>query len=168
MAIFVCHKVTGGSAYRRSLASMKILTTLTEATEPSEPMEADVLQQSSLLGNNPFAVLTAIVAPALLTTLPRSWLWVLATALLASWTAPGWFTPVRGVGVGGSILIYYGVKTMFEVAAGLAVLTAASAVIGLATGCTPMVHEARLAEKSLAQEGEIWKRQRSAATLLPK
>lgn len=122
MAIFVCHKVTGGSAYRRSLASMKILTRLTEATEPPEPTEADVLQQSSLLGNNPFAVLTAIVAPAILTTLPRSWLWVLATALLASWTSTRMVYARsrrrRWLCVGGSILIYFGAKTMFEVAAG--------------------------------------------------
>lgn len=144
---------------------MKILTTLTEATEPPKP------QQSSLLGNNPFAVLTAIVAPAILTTLPRSWLWVLATALLASWTAPGWFTPVRGVGAGVRWWVDLDLlwrENYVRSRRGLAVLTAASAVIGLATGCTPMVHETRLAEKSLAQEGEIWKRRRSAATLLPK
>ena len=88
---------------------MKILTRLAEATEPPEPTEADVLQQSSLLGNNPFAVLTAIVAPAILTTLPRSWLWVLASALLASWTAPGGLRPFAAsalVYVGGSILIH--------------------------------------------------------------
>jgi hypothetical protein len=54
-------------AHRRLLTSLKILTMLTEATEPPEPTEADVLQQSSLIGNNPFAMLTAIVAPAIMT-----------------------------------------------------------------------------------------------------
>jgi hypothetical protein len=54
-----------------------------------------------------------------------------------------------------------GQETSFdrEVAAGLAVMTGASAVLGLATGCTLMVHETRLAVQSLTKEAEIWKQQ---------
>lgn len=168
-----------------------------------------MLLQSSLLGNNPFAVLTAVVAPAILTNassvlalgtgnrlarvvdrtrvvygdLARSavgskehgeWMEQLSalrsrtTMLLAAlrmfYAALGLFAASALVSVGGSIATYYGVKTLFEVAAGLAVMTGASAVIGLVTGCTLMVHETRLAIQSLAKEEEIWtSRQPSAA-----
>lgn len=168
-----------------------------------------MLQQSSLLGNNPFAVLTAIVAPAILTnassvlalgtsnrlarvvdrtrviyadlarfavgsTEHAEWMdqldalrmrgKMLLRALRLFYAALGLFAASALVSVGGSIAIYYGVTVIFEVAAGLAVMTGASAVIGLATGCVLMVHETKLAVQSLAKEGEIWKRQRSART----
>jgi hypothetical protein len=41
-------------------------------------------------------------------------------------------------------------------------MTGASAVIGLASGCTLMVGETRLAVQSLAKEAEIWKHEREA------
>jgi Protein of unknown function (DUF2721) len=161
-----------------------------------------VLQQTVLLGNNPFGVLTAIVAPAILTNassvlalgtsnrlarvvdrtrvvygdLARSQLgsldhtdWMdqlealrlrgkmLLRALRMFYAALGLFAASALVSVGGSIATYYGIKPLFEVAAALAVITGASAVIGLATGCTVMVQETRLAVSSLAKEGEIWK-----------
>jgi len=159
-----------------------------------------LLLQSSLLGNNPFAVLTAIVAPAILTnassvlalgtsnrlgrvvdrtrvvygdlaaTVPGSvehkeWTGQLAslrvraqmllTALRLFYAALGFFAASALVSVGGSIAAFYGERLWFEVAAGLAVLTGASAVVGLAVGCTLMVHETRLAVQSLAAEAEI-------------
>lgn len=166
--------------------------------------EDAVLQQTSLLGNNPFAVLTAIVAPAILTnassvlalgtsnrlarvvdrtrvvysdlanSAPGSmaheeWMeqlnalrtrgQMLLRALRMFYAALGLFASSALVSVGGSIATYYGVKMLFEAAAGLAVMTGASAVIGLVTGCTLMVHETRLAVRSLAKEAEIWKHQ---------
>jgi hypothetical protein len=57
--------------------------------------------------------------------------------------------------VGGSVATYYGQKFLFELAAGLAVITGASAVVGLAVGCTLMVHETQMAVQSLAEEAEI-------------
>jgi hypothetical protein len=162
--------------------------------------EDSALQQSSLLGNNPFAVLTAIVAPAILTnassvlalgtsnrlgrvvdrtrvvysdlaaaarasvehtewteqlTALRTRAEMLLQALRLFYAALGLFASSALVSVGGSIAIYFGQKLLFEVAAGLAVLTGASAVVGLAVGCTLMVRETRLAVQSLAKEAEI-------------
>ena len=156
--------------------------------------------QSSLVGNNPFAVLTAIVAPAILTnassvlalgtsnrlgrvvdrtrvvyadlaaTAPgsqehRDWMEQLAAlrsraqmllrALRLFYAALGLFAASALVSVGGSVAIFYGSRALFEIAAGLAVITGASAVVGLAVGCTLMVHETRLAVQSLAAEAEI-------------
>jgi hypothetical protein len=169
-----------------------------------------VLQQTPLLGNNPFAVLTAVVAPAILTNassvlalgtsnrlarvvdrtrvvyadLARSvtdsmeyseWMEqlealglrgrMLLRALRLFYAALGLFAASALVSVGGSIATYYGLKGLFEVAAGLAVITGASAVIALVTGCTLMVQETRLAVQSLTKEGEIWKRQQPSPGL---
>jgi len=160
-----------------------------------------VLQLNPLLGNNPFAVLTAIVAPAILTNassvlalgtsnrlarvvdrtrvlyadLARSapgskeraeWMEqldalgtrgkMLLRALRLFYATIGLFAASALVSVGGSIATYYGLKVLFEVAAGLAVMTGASAVIALATGCTLMVHETRFAVQSLTKEREYW------------
>jgi hypothetical protein len=164
-----------------------------------------MLQQAGLIGNNPFAVLTAIVAPAILTNassvlalgtsnrlgrvvdrtrvvysdMARSasgslaygeWMeqltalrtrgQMLLRALRLFYAALGLFAASALVSVGGSVAAYYGQKGLFQVAAGLAVMTGASAVIGLAGGCTLMVGETRLAVQSLAKEAEIWKHQR--------
>jgi len=168
-----------------------------------------MFQQTSLLGNNPFAVLTAVVAPAILTnassvlalgtsnrlarvidrtrvvysdlattangsTVHAEWMdqlgalrargQMLLRALRLFYAALGLFAASALVSVGGSIATYYGVKLMFEVAAGLAVTTGASAVLGLVAGCTLMVHETRLAVQSLAKEAEIWKQQATGGT----
>jgi hypothetical protein len=159
-----------------------------------------VLQQAALLGNNPFGVLTAIVAPAILTnassllalgtsnrlgrvvdrtrvvygdlaatepgtdqhkdwteqlTSLRTRAQMLLKALRLFYASVGLFASAALVSVGGSIAIYYGQKILFELAASLAVLTGASAVAGLAVGCTLMVQETRLAVQSLAKEAEI-------------
>ncbi|HXY00705.1 MAG TPA: DUF2721 domain-containing protein [Candidatus Limnocylindrales bacterium] len=168
-----------------------------------------MLQQTALLGNNPFAVLTAIVAPAILTNassvlalgtsnrlgrvVDRTRVvygdlaaTVLGTAEHQEWTeqlaalrtraqmllkalrlfyaALGMFAASALVSVGGSIAIYYGQKPLFVVAAGLAVVTGASAVVGLAVGCTLMVQETRLAVQSLAKEAEIRVKQHTGGT----
>jgi len=163
--------------------------------------EAGVFQQAQLFSSNPFGVLTAIVAPAILTNacsvlalgtsnriarvvdrtrvvygeLARTepgtaehgeWMEQLTAlrtrgktllrALRLVYAALGLFAASALVSVGGSVATYYGVKILFEIAAGLAVMTGASAVIGLVTGCTLMVHETRLAVQSLTKEGQFW------------
>lgn len=67
---------------------------------------------------------------------------MLLRALPLFYAALGLFAASALVSVGGSIATYYGLKGLFEVAAGLAVMTGASAVIALVTGCTLMVHDA--------------------------
>jgi branched-subunit amino acid transport protein len=159
-----------------------------------------LLLQSSPFGANPFAVLTAIVAPAILTnassvlalgtsnrlgrvvdrtrvvyadlaaTAPGSqehkdWLsqldalrqrsHMLLRALRLFYAALGLFAASALVSVGGSVSSYYNQKILFEVAAALAMITGASAVVGLAVGCSLMVHETQLAVQSLAEEAEI-------------
>jgi hypothetical protein len=152
------------------------------------------------LAENPFAVLTAIVAPAILTNASsvlalgtsnrlgrvvdrtrivaseiaaaeagtetsRAWheqfaaleqrAHMLIRALRLFYAALGLFTSAALVSVAGSISAYWGFKLGFEIAAVLAVLTGASAVIGLSVGCTLMVHETRLAVRSLAEEARL-------------
>ena len=156
--------------------------------------------QSALIGTNPFAVLTAIVAPAILTNAssvlalgtsnrlgrvvdrtrvvygdlaaappgsPQHTAWLgqlealrvrsqmLLQGLRMFYAALGLFASSALVSVGGSVAIYFGQRILFDVAAGLAMLTGASAVVGLAFGCSLMVHETRLAVQSLANEAEI-------------
>jgi len=159
-----------------------------------------VFLQSALINGNPFGILTAIVAPAILTNASsvlalgtsnrlgrvvdrtrvvyadlaatardsaehrewteqlgslRSRAQMLLQALRLFYAALGLFAASALVSVGGSAASYYGQKLLFEIAAGLAVLTGASAVVGLAVGCSLMVHETRLAVQSLAKEAEI-------------
>ena len=79
----------------------------------------------------------------------------LLKALRLFYAALGLFASSALVSVGGSVATYYGQKILFEFAAGLAVITGASAVVGLAVGCFLMVHETQLAVQSLTEEGEI-------------
>jgi len=79
---------------------------------------------------------------------------MLLRALRLFYPALGLFAASALVPVGGSIATYFGLKVMFEVAAGLAVMTGASAVLGLVPGCTLMMHDTRLALESLAKEAE--------------
>lgn len=65
---------------------------------------------------------------------------------------PGFLPAFRGWIAIGAL---YGQRWLFEIAAGLAVVTGASAVVGLALGCMRMVRETRLAVQSLAAEAEI-------------
>jgi hypothetical protein len=162
--------------------------------------EEALLLQAPLFGNNPFAVLTAIVAPAILTNASsvlalgtsnrlgrvvdrtrvvysdlaateqgsrehqewtaqlaalRARAQMLLAALRLFYAALGFFAASALVSVGGSVAAFYGQRLWFDLAAGLAVLTGASAVVGLAVGCSLMVHETRLAVQSLAAEADI-------------
>jgi len=156
--------------------------------------------QYTTLADNPFAVLTAIVAPAILTNAsslltlgtsnrlarvvdrtrvvaaelaafesgsPDYQAWaaqldplqvraqLLLRALRLFYAALGLFAASAFVSVAGSIASYYGQRFLFEAAAALAVLTGASAVLGLAFGCVLMVHETQLAVQNMAEEAEV-------------
>ena len=150
--------------------------------------------------STPFAVLTAVVAPAILTNASsvlalgtsnrlarvvdrtrivtaeltefepgtsdyQSWsaqlpgLQVRANLLVKAlrffYACLGLFAASALVSVGGSMAAYYGQPLLFEAAAALAMVTGASAVVGLASGCALMVHETTLAVKNLSAEAKI-------------
>jgi Protein of unknown function (DUF2721) len=156
--------------------------------------------QYTSLASNPFGVLTAVVAPAILTNASsvlalgtsnrlarvvdrtrivaahlaglepgspdhQGWagqlsaLQVRAQMLLKSlrlfYAGLGLFAASALVSVGGSIAAYYDQELVFEVAAAIAILTGASAVVGLAFGCVLMVRETQLAVHILAEEAKI-------------
>jgi hypothetical protein len=155
--------------------------------------------QYTAIAENPFAVLTAIVAPAILTNAssvlalgtsnrlarvvdrtrvvaaeldkfelesPEYQMWaaqleplgvrtqLLVKALRLFYAGLGLFASSALVSVGGSIAAYYGQRLLFEAAAALAVVTGASAVLGLASGCVLMVRETQLAVRYLAEEAK--------------
>jgi len=80
---------------------------------------------------------------------------LLVRALRAFYAGLGLFAASALVSVGGSIGAYYNHKLLFEAAAGIGILTGASAVIGLVAGCVLMVRETQLAVRSLDAEAEL-------------
>jgi Protein of unknown function (DUF2721) len=156
--------------------------------------------QNTTVAGNPFAVLTAIVAPAILTNAssvlalgtsnrlarvvdrtrvvaaelaacerksPDYQMWaaqleplhvraqLLLKALRFFYAGLGLFAASALVSVGGSIAAYYNQKLLFEGGAALAVLTGASAVLGLTFGCVLMVRETQLAVQNLTEEARL-------------
>lgn len=152
------------------------------------------------VGGNPFGVLTAVVAPAILTnacsvlalgtsnrlarvvdrtrvvaremaelapgsTNHESWSAQLAglqtrtqllmRALRAIYNSLGLFATAALVSVVGSIITYYGLRILFLLTAGLALLAGAVAVVGLSSGCVLMVRETRLVVQNLAEEAKM-------------
>jgi Ni/Fe-hydrogenase subunit HybB-like protein len=79
----------------------------------------------------------------------------LLAALRLFYAALGLFAATALVSVGGSISAYYNQHFLFLFTGGLAILTGVCAVAGLAIGCSLMVHETRLAVRSLAEEAKI-------------
>ena len=80
---------------------------------------------------------------------------LLLKALRMFYAGLGLFAASALVSVGGSIAAYYQQKLGFELAAGVAILTGASAVVALVTGCVLMVSETQLAVRTLAEEAKI-------------
>lgn len=156
--------------------------------------------QTNLIAPNPFGVLTAVVAPAILTNASsvlalgtsnrlarvvdrtrvvaarvaetghtnqsdQAWLnqlgklqiraQLLVKALRAFYAGLGLFAASALASVGGSIAAYYGARTVFYIAAAIAIATGASAVIGLVFGCFLMVRETQLAVHNLAEEARL-------------
>lgn len=138
--------------------------------------------QYNVVVGNPFAVLSAIVAPAILSnassvlalgTSNRLARVVDRTRIVAAQLAPlhvraqllvkalrlfyaglGLFAASALVCLGGSIETFDGYVVAFYSAATLAVLTDASAVFGLCAGCVLMVRETQIAVKSLDEEAK--------------
>jgi len=149
---------------------------------------------------NPFGVLTAVVAPAILTNASsvlalgtsnrlarvvdrtrvvaatlagidpaspayESWssqlgqlqvrAQLLVKALGMFYAGLGLFSASALVSVGGSIAAYYDRRPLFEIAAAVAIVTGASAVIGLVSGCYLMVRETQRAVHNLDQEARL-------------
>ena len=149
--------------------------------------------------NNPFAVLTAIVAPAILTNACsvlalgtsnrlgrvvdrtrvvtagiaasesgseeyREWVLqlrplekrtqILLMALRMIYAALGLFATTGLIAIGGSVAAFYGLS-VFRVGALLSFITGVCAVVALSVGCYLMVHETRLAVKSLGEEARM-------------
>ncbi len=156
--------------------------------------------QVTIPGNNPFAILTAVVAPAILTNASsvlalgtsnrlarvvdrtrvvashlanlepggaehNAWsaqldglqvrAQLLVRALRAVYASLGLFASAALVSVLGSIVAYYGSQITFKIAVTLNLLTGIAAVLGLATGCTLMVRETRLAVQGLTEEAKL-------------
>lgn len=80
---------------------------------------------------------------------------LLARALRLFYAGLGLFAASALVSVGGAIGAYYGQRPLFEAGAALAVLTGASAVVGLVSGCVVMVHETQLTVRTLAHEAKF-------------
>jgi hypothetical protein len=79
---------------------------------------------------------------------------LLVKALRFFYAGLGLFAASALVSVGGSIVAYYGQPVLFYTAAALAVVTGASAVLGLCAGCVLMVRETQLAVKYLEEEAK--------------
>jgi hypothetical protein len=80
---------------------------------------------------------------------------LLIKAVRLFYAALGLFAASALLSVAGSSAAYFGFKFGFELCAGLAIITAASAVIGLSVGCTVMDHETRMAIQSLTEESKL-------------
>ena len=80
---------------------------------------------------------------------------LLLKALRGFYASIGLFAAAALVSVVGSIVTYYGRHIVFQLAAGLALVTGFLAVLRLATGCALMVRETRLAVRNLAEEANI-------------
>ena len=156
--------------------------------------------QYTSVTSNPFGVLTAVVAPAILTNAssvlalgtsnrlarvvdrtrvvwaelarlgpgsPAHAAWaaqlpplqaraqMLLRALRLFYAGLGLFAATALVSVGGAVASYYQQQVLLEAGAGLAFLTGAAAVTGLAWGCILMVRETQLAVHSLEEEARI-------------
>jgi hypothetical protein len=80
---------------------------------------------------------------------------LLLKALRGFYASIGLFGAAALVSVVGSIVTYYGRNILFQLDAGLALVTGFLAVLGLASGCVLMGRETRLAVRNLAEEANI-------------
>jgi len=164
--------------------------------------------QYTPVAGNPFAVLTAVVAPAILTNAssvlalgtsnrlarvvdrtrivtvqlaaiepasPDYQTWaaqldplrvraqLLLKALRLFYAGLGLFAASALVSVVGSIATFYNQVLLFEGAAAIAILTGASAVLGLVLGCATVARETQLAVRTLAEEAKASPRPHRAA-----
>jgi len=79
---------------------------------------------------------------------------MLLLAVRLIYAALGLFATTALIAVGGSVAAFYGLK-VFQMEAVLALATGTCAVAGLTIGCYLMVHETRLAIRSLGEEARM-------------
>jgi Protein of unknown function (DUF2721) len=77
---------------------------------------------------------------------------LLLQALRCFYLGLGLFASSALVSIAGSIVVYYGPRSAFQIAAAIGVVFGASAVIALVCGCAQMIRETQLAVKALAYE----------------
>ena len=80
---------------------------------------------------------------------------LLLRALRCFYLGLGLFASSALISIAGSIAVYYGGRSVFQIAAGIGVLCGASAVIALVCGCVLMIRETQLAVKGLAYEAKF-------------
>jgi Protein of unknown function (DUF2721) len=79
---------------------------------------------------------------------------LLLRALRCFYLGLGLFASSALISIAGSIVVYYGLPSAFQIAAGIGVVCGASAVIALVCGCVLMIRETQLAVKGLAYEAK--------------
>jgi hypothetical protein len=79
---------------------------------------------------------------------------LLLRALRCFYLGLGLFASSALISIAGSIVVFYGWPSAFQVAAGIGVVCGASAVIALVCGCVLMIRETQLAVKGLAYEAK--------------
>jgi hypothetical protein len=79
---------------------------------------------------------------------------LLLRALRCFYLGLGLFASSALISIAGSIVVYYGRPSVFQIAAGIGVACGASAVIALVCGCLLMIRETQLAVKGLAYEAK--------------
>ena len=77
---------------------------------------------------------------------------LLLQALRCFYLGLGLFASSALISIAGSIVVYYGPRSAFQIAAGIGVVFGASAVVALVCGCAQMIRETQLAVKGLASE----------------
>jgi hypothetical protein len=79
---------------------------------------------------------------------------LLLRALRCFYLGLGLFASSALISIAGSIVVFYGQRSAFQIAAGIGVVCGALAVIALVCGCVLMIRETRLAVKGLSQEAK--------------
>jgi hypothetical protein len=79
---------------------------------------------------------------------------LLLRALRCFYLGLGLFASSALISIAGSIVVYYGWPSAFQIAAGIGVVSGASAVIALVCGCVLMIRETQLAVKGLAYDAK--------------
>ena len=79
---------------------------------------------------------------------------LLLGALRCFYLALGLFASSALISIAGSIVVYYGRPTAFQLAAAIGVVCGSSAVVALVSGSVLMIRETRLAVKGLAHDAK--------------
>jgi hypothetical protein len=79
---------------------------------------------------------------------------LLLRALRFFYLGLGLFASSALISIAGSIVVFYGQRSVFQLAAGIGVVCGASAIIALVSGCVMMIRETQLAVKGLALEAK--------------